>query len=592
MMAVICGPEIGRVSPAAAFEVRVRGHASLELEATGAGTTLGVRGRLVDDVGAGLVQRRVDLVVRDERLIEVERARVYTDFNGGFSWSTERAPGVYSVEAGHAGSEHLSVASARASARLVPEEVELRVQAPAFVLGGAPAPVELQASSGGIGVATYVSVYRAREAVAAVELDAYGRGTIELAPFLKQGDNRFDFVVEPSPYRDEVHQSRSVRRGDSVAVTGQVEQVFLRLQRGVEIGIEVSDERGGVPDLRVVWEVRHDGEVVRELEGMTDAAGRARGFVEVAGADEGRWEVSAEVFPDAGAPLSWPGERWDVKPAPWERPVRGLAVLAAVLALLWFGRGALLSFVRRARQIITGFRAREASRGGEEGFRAELDRGHEQVCLDRLPEVSDALASEERRVVVELWDRWRERPVAEGVVRVEGPEGVEESVRGGPQGRCSVSRPSVGQVTLMAQAPGFVLASARLDASSPARVRLSMTPVPLKIRELYRWLIQRAHGDDLWGTLTPAQIAGALSRHMGPQHAAGQGWQQELERWRELAPQERPNALLRVLTAAVEETNFSGHHYDVEVWHRVREVVLELDRLGVEPVAGAVGQAE
>ena len=107
-----------------------------------------------------------------------------------------------------------------------------------------------------------------------------------------------------------------------------------------------------------------------------------------------------------------------------------------------------------------------------------------------------------------------------------------------------------------------------------------MTPVPLKIREIYRWLVERAHGEDLWGSLTPAQIAATLARHLTPAPSAGDDWREQIERWTHLQAEERPGALLELLTAAVEETNFSGRDYDVELWHQVRAIVMELDRLG------------
>ncbi|TXD31967.1 hypothetical protein FRC96_19700, partial [Lujinxingia vulgaris] len=330
---------ITRVPAAAAYEVRVLGSAELELEAVGAGTNLNVRGLLVDDLGRGLAQRRIDLLVENERRATINQARVYTDFQGRFSWSSDEIPGSYVVTASFAGSEHLPASQASASVRLVAEPVALEVQVPSFVHGEAEVPARFQASSAGQGVATFVSVYRAGEAVAAAQLDTYGRTRLDLQPFVEQGDNAFEFVIEGTAYREAVRATHNVRRGDQVRVIGQVDRVFLRLRRGWEVRLQVDDERGGVPDLEVRWTVRREGDEPVEVEGTTDASGMATHFIESPPGADGVYEVDARVVPPAGEPLVWPGERWEVEEAPAERALRLAAMVAVCLALLWVGRG-------------------------------------------------------------------------------------------------------------------------------------------------------------------------------------------------------------------------------------------------------------
>ncbi|TXD37817.1 hypothetical protein FRC98_09045 [Lujinxingia vulgaris] len=572
---------------AAAYEVRVLGSAELELEAVGAGTNLNVRGLLVDDLGRGLAQRRVDLLVENEQRATINQARVYTDFQGRFSWSSDEVPGSYVVTASFAGSEHLPASQASASVRLVAEPVALEVQVPSFVHGEAEVPARFQASSAGQGVSTFVSVYRAGEPVAAAQLDTYGRTTLDLQPFVEQGDNAFEFVIEGTAYREAVRVSQNVRRGDRVEVSGQVERVFLRMRRGWEVRLQVEDERGGVPDLDVIWRVSREGEEPVKVEGRTDAGGGASTFVESPPGAQGVYAVEARVEPPAGVALVWSGERWEVKEAPQEKALRMAAMVAVVLALLWVGRGV----ARRALVVVRAWwgrvlARRSRARATEDAMARDVARGHEELEFEEVREAPDESAEVASTLVVELWDRWRDRAIAGATLRVEGADGTIEDARELGEGAYALSVSGAVGLTLRATAPGFVEARATLERARSGRLRLKMSPVPLKIRELYRWLVQRAHGEDLWGSLTPAQIAQALAHQDASTTDTALDWYARLERWTQLRAEDRPAELLRLLTAAVEETNFSGHDYDVALWHRVREIVMELDRLvATEPGA-------
>ncbi|RVU48895.1 carboxypeptidase regulatory-like domain-containing protein [Lujinxingia sediminis] len=573
------GPTL--VAAANAYEVRVLGSAELELEAVGAGTNLNVRGQLVDDLGRGLAQRRVDLLVENERRATVNQARVYTDFQGRFSWSSDEVPGSYVVTASFAGSEHLPASRSSASVRLVAEPVVLEVQVPSFVYGEAEVFADFQASSAGQGVATFVSVYRAGEAVAAAQLDTYGRTRLDLQPFVELGDNAFEFVIEGTAYREAVRVAQNVRRGDQIEVVGRVERVFLRMRRGWEMRLQVDDERGGVPDLDVRWRVRREGEDPVEFEGKTDASGMARYFVESRAGAQGIYEVDARVLPPAGAELVWPGERWEVEEAPGEKALRLAAMVAVLLALVWVGRGV----ARRAGVMMRAWwgrlRAHRArARTPEDAMARDMASGLEELELEERSEAQDESLDPALTLVVELWDRWRDRGIEGATLSLTGAdETTIAHARELGGGAYALSLSHSATSTLSAAASGFVDARATLERGRSGRLRLKMSPVPLKIRELYRWLVRRAHGEDLWGTLTPAQIARALARQQPVSAEVSLGWSEALEGWTRLRAEERPAELLRLLTAAVEETNFSGRDYDVALWHRVREIVLELDRL-------------
>lgn len=583
---------ITRVPAAAAYEVRVLGSAELELEAVGAGTNLNVRGLLVDDLGRGLAQRRIDLLVENERRATINQARVYTDFQGHFSWSSDEIPGSYVVTASFAGSEHLPASQASASVRLVAEPVALEVQVPSFVHGEAEVPARFQASSAGQGVATFVSVYRAGEAVAAAQLDTYGRTRLDLQPFVEQGDNAFEFVIEGTAYREAVRATHNVRRGDQVRVIGQVERVFLRLRRGWEVRLQVDDERGGVPDLEVRWTVRREGDEPVEVEGTTDASGMATHFIESPPGAEGVYEVDARVVPPAGEPLVWPGERWEVEEAPAERALRLAAMVAVCLALLWVGRGV----ARRAGVVVRAWwervrASRARARAADDEMARDVARGLEEIELEVRSEDNGEGEAGSSTLVVEVWDRWRDRGIEGATLILTDTDGTTTPARELGGGAYALALTRNTPATLSATAAGFVEARAALERGRGGRLRLKMSPVPLKIRELYRWLVQRAHGEDLWGSLTPAQIANALSRHEASPADHVLDWYDALERWTQLRAEDRPAELLRLLTAAVEETNFSGHDYDVAIWHRVREIVLELDRL-VASERGALHQGD
>ncbi len=584
---------IGIISLVAAeahgLEIRVQGESGIELEVQEAGTVLHISGSLRDDLGTGLPVENIELLVRNYREdLLSETLRV--DYQGRFSRTVEFAPGVYEVEARYRGGSHVSPSVAQTTVILEALPTELSITGPSWVLGSEPrGRLRIQATAGGRGLATFVTLSVNGEFVASVDLDAEGRSDFEIGSHLEIGENEVLAVVEGSDFREPQSSRFSIRRVESLNVRGEAEQVFRRLERGVEIEIFIGDQNGGVENGDVEMRLdRVDAPDQGEQEvlittGHTDARGRAVGFFTFEQMGSDPWQASARVLPPEGEDILWQGSVIEVKDSVLGAIVRGLAMLAIIGGALWLGRRGVLS-LWAALFVIVG-RARE-----QKVERQKVDEIFAAVESVQLKVMARPTESDERNnggVTLQIWDEWREFPVEGAVVTIQAEQEEAKLAELISEGNGTIRLPRLddGGFEFYVEAPGFVPAKTRIQMpSSRQYLRLIITPVPLKIRRFYRWMLEKADGRDHWGQLTPREIEEVLLQletsesERELRSGDSQPWQKALQNWESLDEDERVEVLLEVITSLVEETNFSGRDYDHSLWETSREAMEELAR--------------
>lgn len=576
---------------AEALEVSVRGESSVEFETWTAGTTIVVEGRLYDDVGEALPGREVEIAVLERREVVVLE-RGYTDFFGQFATALEVSPGDYGVHVGFEGTDQVRGTSAAESVEVTAAPTQLEMEVASWVHGDdEKVPVRLKATAGEQGLPTFVSLFRDGDPVTTIDLDHRGRAEYDVGPYLEGGDNQLVAEIPGTQYRDEAEVTATVRRLVDPEIDGVVERVFRRVTRGVEIEVTIEDATGPVVDAEVevalvpvaTEDKGEDGEVdgerlVREVR--TGVDGRATAMVSDRELGERRWDVTARVVPPIGDVLVWEGGEVRRESSTWRRTVILVAALVLAGVLMWMGRrGARLVWTR-----LKKWWRKWRRRGRRERESADEERSPLEAVEEVRPVVDKSRPRESVRgstVTVRLWDEWRDAPVAEAVLEITDPEQTRQ--------RRSIDAEGVvleldieGTWTIRGESPGYVpvrtTVKPPLEATS---LRVVMTPVPLKIRQAYRWMMQRARGRDDWGRLTPRQIEAALAKVEGT--AGGErseepdsSWRDWLADWEEMKEVERTDVLLRAITAIVEETNFSGQSYETEVWETTRRALEEL----------------
>ena len=558
-------------------EVSVQGASDLDVDVRTAGTSLQVEGRLTDDIGDPLPEQRIDISVRDAATSFDED--LYTDFYGRFSMATELSPGSYDVEIDFAGASHLS--GTRRSETIDVETAPVRVglETPGWVHGAdEEVPIEVAARSDGEGLATFVWLEVDGESIASFELGADGRGRFDAGPFLEVGDNELIVGVPETDYRERAAATARIRRVDEPTVDGEVERVFRRTERGHRVGLTVEDDQGPVAgataDVRLT-EATGDEERRLVERIATGDDGRGTAMFADDDIDDGTWSVTAAVQPDVGEPILWRGGEIEYYPPLWLRLLRlaGMVILAA--GGLWLGRHALVTL----RTIVVRiFERREDDDSESVGDKPVLE-AVEEVDLEVVESGDVAELTGPQTVVLRLRDEWRDEAVDEAVVEVEGPDGTTEEFDVTDGDDLVLCDRRTGPSTIEVRAPGFVPAFATLEVPIDARlVRLEMTPVPIKIRRAYRWMLERTQGEDVWGRLTPREVERAMRRIEPVDDSVElRDWRDVLEReWSASDEEERIDLLVRTVTAVVEETNFSGRDFEVEVWESTRRVMSAL----------------
>ncbi len=578
---------VGSATAAPALELSVRGEARLAVGVQKAGTTVEIRGRLYDDLGEPVPQQTVNVEVQTEAETVVKES-VTTDFFGFFSVVAEVPAGTQKLEVSYEGASHLEGVEQSREIEVESAPVQLELEAPRWVHGEATsAPVQIEASVDGVGLPGYATVEVGQTPVASADLDAEGRATVDIGPRLQPGDNEVVVRIEETDWRDEELAALAVRRVDQLEVDGQLERVFERRQRGQEVKLNVSDGDEPLADVdglvRLVrqQEDEDDEELVEQVQ--TDDEGRAAVLFADEKLGDDPWEVFAKVEPPRGDPVVWEGGRISREPSIWLRVGQLVALLVLVAGVGWFGRRPLVQLVERA---ASRFAAAPPEQAGAEEGRSGLERV-EQVQLQVRQHTEDGESMPSQRMRLQLWDRWRDVPVRAATVRrIDEGEAEQDDLVSDATGMVDVPLQDLKRkCRVEARAQGYVPATAKLVPQGGGQVmRLEMTPVPLKIREAFRTFARRLQGEDVWGRMTPRQIADAIAQE-GPvrRGATAVEWRTLFERYDGVDDAEqRVELLVRALTEAVEETNFSGRDYDVEVWEQVREVMKQLlERLDV-----------
>lgn len=574
---------------AGALELSVRGESQIELETSPAGTTLLIRGQLRDDLGDSLAGRSVETRVRRAGEVVFDE-RGYADYHGRFSTAVELAPGQYEVEVEYAGARHVVGTSATEAVEVEEAPTEVRLGLPNWVHGAqSEVLAEIEATAGGQGLASFVSLSVNASPVASIDLDEAGRASIDLAPYLSRGVNQVDVVVPASEYREAASASGTVRRVDELEIAGESERVFRRLVRGVSVALALRDEEGPIPGAEVDFLLRReDGGDELLMASNTGVGGRAEIVFPDDQLGEYNWDVSARVTPPAGEPVDWQGDTVRSDPSPFMAIVRLLGLLVLAGCLLWLGRRGLLALWAR-------FDAWRQGRNDEEDekTRAEFPvlEEAERVELSPVPGEERVKLPQVRDVHIQLWDEWRDQPVDAAELTVIGDDGERREVVA-EEGTARLESLSDGLWKISVVAPGFVDTTAELQIPSHTNwLRMTMTAVPLKIRRAYRWMLRRTRGDDPWGALTPRQIRAVLIDAVAGddgEASAPSGeeprWKKPLEQWEEGPEAQRVDLLLEMITAVIEETNFSGRHYETRDWEATREILnalvesLEADR--------------
>ena len=579
---------------ATALEVSVHGESQLDVDIDSAGTTVRFYGHLQDDLGDPLPVQRLSVALRDQGAIIFEDT-VYTDFYGRFSTFVEVAPGTYAAGVEYDGASHVAGTRKGATIHVESEPPQLAIDAPRWVHGfDAPVPLEIQARAGDQGLPGYAAVAVDGRPVASINLDHRGQGSFDASSQLEAGDNTIAVAMEATEFRDEARAHTQIRSVRQVEFDGDIERVFRRGERGQKVDVRLRDSRGAIDGADVELRLERDGDqggetpedsegvrLVEELE--TDEGGEASVLISDEALGEYRWDVSAVVDPPSGEPIVWQGGTIQQRSPVWLRAVPILAVLALVAGLLWMGRSRIAALWEALREYWTSIRnSMEESAPGAELPDLESVETPELIATRR----DDLESREPTGAVVELWDTWRDRPVSGAEVAVES-RGVTTTMESGDDGCVDLSVPDGGEIELRATAPGYVPARVRLDRESLSGTsRMAMTAVPLKIRRAYRQMVRRARGDDPWGRLTPRQLQEALrSADSIPDTEKLDGDTVPVEDRLELSEwlddfsgddDPRLDALLQGITKIVEETNYSGRHYDTEVWETARQAMQQL----------------
>ncbi|MGM0555023.1 MAG: carboxypeptidase-like regulatory domain-containing protein [Myxococcota bacterium] len=601
MTLCVCVAVIAVPSTSSAVELRVRAEGDLTLSVTTAGTLVKVSGFLRDELADPLAQRRIDLEIDEVGSPRSESAQVFTNRRGAFSYQQELRPGEWQVRAEFAESKHVTGDSASQRVTVEPSPVELSIRGPQFGrLTGAPAPVQVRASVGSVGLSVSGTVYVNGRPFETFDLDDFGRANIDVSRALEPGDNPVEVRLPAGPYRESASDTWSIRAAKDIRFEVQLEQVLERLERGVAVTGEVFDDEGPIEGARIrakLWRVDVPDEPgddagsgiadsPYERTVQTNSAGKFRAFFSGDELEDGAWQGRATLEPEFGE-----GKTRDTDQLEFDRTVSRwvlnslgvLAVLVGVgLVLHRFWAFLTVRLEERRRRI-------EAEKREERAFREE----ETLVPVSLREDDAGETPVERDRVGGMIWDSWRSRPIEGALVRLVDSNGSElrstRSADGTPPdaGRFRLEDLPKGDFELRVECHGFMPGKMKLSiphAGKLTNIRLDLVAVPLKIRRLYGALIEQLEGEDLWGLLSPREIQGAIlevSESMADQVDSKTG-RVFLERVRAAlsdGPQRMsPETLVDSMTQIVEETYFSGRVFGEDVWKMARAIAVELRR--------------
>lgn len=594
MAAFVCLACVLVPASADAVELRVRAEGDLSLSVTSAGTLAKVSGFLRDELGDPLAQRRVDLVIEEVGSPREEAAHVYTNRRGAFSYRQELKPGQWQVRATFAESEHVTGDKASQRISVEPSPVELTVRGPRFGrLTGAPAPVQIRATVGSVGLSVSGTVFVNARPYETFDLDDFGRANIDVSSVLEPGENPVEVRIPAGPYRDSATDTWTIRAASDVRFQVELEQVLERWERGVAVTGEVFDDEGPIEGARIeanIWRVdAPEGDESRsELQTtvQTTSAGKFRAFFSADDLEDGIWEGEAHLRPEFGTEMSRQTDRLELDRTVSRWVLNALGVVAVLvglgLVLHRFWSFLLIRLEERRRK-------REAQEREQRAFREE----EELVPVELADDDAEDAPIERDVVSGMIWDAWRSSPVSGAAIRLVDSNGSElrstESDDGSPPnaGRFSLEGLPKGDFELRVECHGFVPGSMKVSLPHTGRlsnIRLDLVAVPLKIRRLYGALIEQLEGEDLWGLLSPREIQGTIvevSESMAQQldSRTGRVFLQRVRTAMDDGPQTMtPAALVELMTEIVEETYFSGRVFGQDVWKMARAIAVELRR--------------
>jgi hypothetical protein len=615
---VVCA---GVPSAAQGLEVRVRAKSTLDASVSAAGTFVRVTGSLRDELDRGFAQREVDVFFVDtetgESLRPDDSGEIYTDRRGGFSTSRELAPGRWEVTVRFDETEHVTASRVSRTVDVSPAPIDLRVQCPERVIGSvASVPVRFRVTAAGIGLNATATVMVNGVSVGQAALDQFGRGKVDVVGALTTGLNEVVVSVPATPHRAAAEVSSELRVSPSITVHAEFEEVLERLQRGVAVEGEISDELGPLEGVRVAVSIRRENasEVAATEEDAseqpatasestasdskargderarferfvtTDKNGTFRAFYVADDLEDGTWHAQTTVMPELGPEISVPTEAVELDRTTSRWVLNTLGLLALV--------GGLLLVLQRLWQVIAMRLARRRRERDSEQRSKEALRDTDEL-------VPDKLAADQEPVDVNLdrtrlsgivWDIWKMRPIADAELSVSTRDGApvrRESVDGesARAGAFIVDGLEHGSYVLEVRASGFMTGNMTFripHRGQLSNIRLDLVAVPLKIRRLYQSLVETLEGEDLWGRLSPREIEATLSELADraaerADNPAQRAFLKSLER--RLRQTEAPldaDELVAMMTAVVEETYFSGRTFDQSVWELARDIALEL----------------
>lgn len=605
LIALIAAPQRART-----LDLKVQGESRLSAGVRSAGTRLIVTGTLRDDLRKPLPRRPVRVDVRSAETDEqVASETTDTSRQGAFSVSLDVPPGQYEVEVRFEPTSHVSGASTTRSISVVPEPMNLSLEAPDVV----HPPVESVTLAAtllvdGLGVPADGYLEIGGERVQSIQFDASGLVRLDLAGRLEAGINRVRLVVPDDSHRSGTEAEIEILQLNEPRLDSTVSKVFARLQRGVEVAGTLSSDDASVSNTTVEVELRYEGErppppssnrastgdaeeggasthapkqssrretPSRRVE--TDESGEFRAFFERSELRDGPWRARVRVLPDAGAPIERSVGTVQIDRT-WTRWMTRGAGLLALLAFVVVGGREAWRFVGRKIQAYR--RRKQLQRDRERAF--EEDTELDPVRLEEF----DGRERSMRSVRGRVHDVWRNEPVGgiEIELRHETSE-TSEQTETDAEGRFGWEELSDGDYVLEIHAEHFV--DGHYTFSVPhdgtlAGARFDVVPIPLKIRQLYQTLIEMLRGDDLWGRLSPRDIEAVVREELEDFEPDDDADDTPIvERLREMlddpeAELESGADYLEVLTDIVEETYFSGRTYTESTWELARRLALRL----------------
>lgn len=552
-------------TPAAAWDVRVVGETRLAVTASAAGTIAQVSGSLRDELDRGIAHRSVEVSLQSvSGPARVDR-KIFTDARGTFALSQELPPGQYTARVMFVDEPHLKGSQQVAELALVPAPVDVKVVVPALAVGKAgPIQAYGRATAADIPVQADALVYVNGKTTSTVTLDPSGRASFDVGPYLVQGKNTIEMTVPGSAYRDASKAAAEIHWEPRITLEATMEAGLERLSRGYVISGSVAGASGPLADVRVqtVFLPVTSGDV--EGEGVEDTRqpvtvfthsdedGNFQGFASDIRLGGGSWRGVARAVPPVGpaVEVQIPELSLDANGGRGFLNILGFLVLAAGLAFLSYrGVGSIAGLWERYRSRVHKTRERE------QAFEVEAR------IVPRFLEESDARPNR-NDIAGLVWDEWQRRPVTGANVTLRG-DGKEVSRASDERGRFVFEGLDPGEWELSLSANGFVRGSFSLKVPHDGRfgaMRLDLVAVPLKVRRLYQAALETLRGEDPWGRLSPREVAAEIGKTLGVEV--------------ELAEGESKAEILERITAAVEQSYFSGRVFDEAFWRETRELII------------------